>query len=269
MAKLRVRIKLNEGGEGAPLDQLVHAGKELELFLRYLADDAGFSVAKGKWLARKFENESVSFDSEGGGEYTDDQVRTFNAALSYCSSFNPDTDKLNGKVQYRTLLQYSKIAEPLQPHEKIGIGIYEPRAERPNWRTLTKRDATTLHERLTETVTYVGSLRGRIHRLSIETPLEFNVRLLRTNELVPCRASDDLFERVHEAANRQNALVYVRGRITARRIDRHVTSVRVSNVRAAPTLDDESYERFFGLNERYTGHMTTEEFIDEARGYDH
>jgi hypothetical protein len=61
MPLLRVKVVLNEGGEGVPLSQLTDIANEVENFLRYLADDAGIEVNRADWLARAFENKSVRF----------------------------------------------------------------------------------------------------------------------------------------------------------------------------------------------------------------
>jgi hypothetical protein len=99
--------------------------------------------------------------------------------------------------------------------------------------------------------------------------LYFNIRETKSKELVRCDAADDLYDEVHQAMERRGALLYVRGSISVRRIDKAITAVKASAIRVAPPLTDREYERFFGLDPNYTGSQTTEEFIDDARGYDH
>ena len=268
MSKLRVRVKLNDGGEGAPLDQLVKVGAELEKFLRYLAEDSGVSIAQFKWLAREFGNESVSFDSEGDGEFTDDQVQDFNRGLDYCLTFDPDEGLINGAVRHKTLFQFAKIADPLGLHERIGLGVYSPHEEEPQWRELSKRWATTLKDRLDDTVQYTGTLRAKLYSLKLEPPSSFRIRLIRTGELIRCNTSAELFDRICKVAAHRDGLVYIRGKITVRRIDREVASVLALDVKPIKELDDDTYARFFGSDATYTGDLTTEEFVDEARGYD-
>lgn len=268
MAKLRVRIKLNEGGEGAPLEQLVKVGAELERFLRYLAEDSGVSIAKYKWLAREFGNESVSFDSEGDGEFTEEQVRRFNSSLNYCLTFDPNEGLLNGAVKHKTLFQFAKIADPLGLHETIRLGVYSPHGERPQWRELSKRWATTLKDRLDDTIQYTGTVRAKLYSLKLEPPTSFQVRLVRTGDLIRCNASTDLFDHICKVATHKDGLVYIRGKITARRIDRQISSLWALDVKPVQELDDDAYEGFFGIDETYTGDLTTEEFVDEARDYE-
>jgi hypothetical protein len=270
MAKLRVRIVLNKGGEGAPLDQLADVVREIERFLRYLSEDIGLNVPKGRWLARNFENNSVEFDTEDPSEYQADQIGAFNRGFLYCAEFDPaKSSQLNGVVGHRTLTQFASVADALQPHEKIGFGIYRPDGSKPYvWRPLSKRHALSLREALSQTVVYVGALRGHLHNITVEPTLSFQLRLSRTNDLVRCDAHSDLYGTVYDAIKDPDRLLYVRGRITARRIDRGVTAVRATDVKPAPLLTNERYEAFFGSAPNLTGDLAAEAFVDEARSSD-
>ena len=270
MARIRVRIRINEGGEGAPLDQLADIGHEVERFLRLMTQDIGLHVPKGQWIARNFENSSVAFDSEGPAEYSLEQLRDFNATFEYISTFDPERDRLNGSVKHRTVLQFAKIADPLQPHERVSFAIYRPSQDTAtDWRPLTKRRATALKERLVQTLHYVGTLQGQLHNIVVEPSLSFNIRDAQTGELVHCDADDGLYEDLRRAMARRGALLYVRGNIAVRRIDRSITAVKATAIRVAPSLTAQQYDSFFGIAPTYTGELTTEEFIDRARGYDH
>jgi hypothetical protein len=269
MAKLRVRIVLNEGGEGAPLDQLADISREMERFLRYVSEDVGLNVPKGRWLARNFKNKSVEFDSEDPVEYQIDQITAFNRALIYCAEFDPEKSHLNGNIRHRTLAQFASVADALQAHEKVGLGIYRAEGQKPyTWRPLSKRHALTLKESLSQTIAYVGTLRGHIHNITVEPALSFQLRVSRSNDLVRCDADTALYGTVHAAIKNPESLLYVRGRITARRVDHGIMAVRAIDVRAAPILSTERYEAFFGAAPNFTGDLTTEQFIDEARSTD-
>lgn len=269
MAKLRIRLRLNEGGEGAPLDQLVAVSKETERFLRCLAQDVGMAVPKGQWLARNFENGSVSFDSEHAGEWSIAQVKEFNAGFRYVASFEPGRQRFDGGIRHGTLLQYVKITDGLASHEKVGFGLYAPNGNTPDqWHPLTKRQALTLRDQLTEEVTYVGTIQGNIHNFVAELPFRFSLRLSRSGDLVRCDIGEPLYDDLVKTLTRRNALVYVQGRIRARRIDRSIQAVDVFRLKSAPPLSDQAYQSFFGASPNYTGDMSTEQFIEEARSYD-
>jgi hypothetical protein len=78
MSRLRVKLILNEGGEGVPLSQLTDIAEEAEKFLRYLAHDAGLTIQRGEWLARNFVNDSVRFDIEKESFQPIEAVKEFN-----------------------------------------------------------------------------------------------------------------------------------------------------------------------------------------------
>jgi hypothetical protein len=269
MAKLRIRVKLNEGGEGVPLHQMASVARETDRFLRFLAQDMGLSVAKGQLLARNFADGSLSNDVEFPQEYGTDEERQFNAAMDYAATFNPDEQHLNGAVSQRTMLQFAKIADSLAVHEKIAFGLYRQEAQEPYvWRPLTKRRAVSLQEKLFEEALYVGSVRGLIHNLVVETPQWFGLRLMDGGDIIHCDVRrEDVYAQVMEAIGTPGGLVYVRGRVRARRIDRHILGIVAEKIKAAPRLSSSDYERFFGVSPNYTGDLSTEEFIDEARAY--
>jgi len=266
LAKLRIRLKLNEGGEGAPLDQLADIGRQAERFLRFLAADLGMPVPKGEWLARNFLNGSVEFDSEHPAEYTPQQIASFNAAFLEIASLGADDDhQPSAPIQHRTMLQFTRIAESVAVHERVGFGLYRATDRQPyQWRPLSKRDALTIKERLAAEVTYVGATSGRIRDVIVEGTPAFYLRV-RSGDLVRCVVSETLYRETLELIRDRGALVYVHGRIRARRIDRSIREIFVRRIKAAPKLTPEQYEEFFGVDPNYTGELTTEEFIEAAR----
>jgi hypothetical protein len=108
---------------------------------------------------------------------------------------------------------------------------------------------------------------GKIHNVGIED-LWFQLRRSGSNDLVRCDFREALYSEVHEACNRRNALVYVHGLITARRVDQQVTEMRAEKLKVAPSLSDEQYRAFFGADPEYTGNSSSEEFIERNR-YEH
>lgn len=268
MSRLRVKLILNEGGEGVPLSQLTDIAEEAEKFLRYLAQDAGLTVARGEWLARNFTNESVRFDIERDAPIAIDVVKEFNRKLEYVNNVKVDRRKLNGDVRHRTLVQYAKVAEALGPHEKLAFGLYRPDEDNPyRFASLTKREATQLASFLTEEITYKGSIQGQIHNVGV-AELWFQLRRSRSNDLVRCEFKDALYQDVLDACESRHARVYVHGEITARRVDREVSVVKVDRLKVAPRLTDERYQSFFGADPKYTGELSSEDFAERAIGYE-
>lgn len=271
MPLLRVKIILNEGGEGVPLSQLTDIADEAEKFLRYLAEDAGINVERGDWLARNFRNQSVRFDVERETTIPIEAAKEFNRKFEYVDAVMRQRRPLNGEIRHRTMVQYTKVAKALGPHEKLAFGLYradDVTAKRPyKYAPLTKRDAEILSGFLSEEVTYRGSIHGHMHQLGV-AELWFHLREAGSGELVRCDFREDVYRVVVEACERRNALIYVHGRITARRADRAVTRMRVDLIKAAPRLTEEQYLSFFGADPNYTGDMSSEDFIERNR-YEH
>ena len=127
MSRLRIKMILNEGGEGVPLAQLTDIADETEKFLRYLAEEVGVRAQRGEWLARNFQDGSCVFDIEREVLSTDDQAREFNNRIEYINKLKSERRSLNGEVRHRTLFQFTRIAKALGPHEKVTLGLLSTR----------------------------------------------------------------------------------------------------------------------------------------------
>lgn len=272
MSRLRVKLILNEGGEGVPLSQLTDIAEEAEKFLRYLAQDAGLTIQRGEWLARNFVNDSVRFDIEKESFQPIEGVKEFNRLFEFVDSIKANAGLLNGEVRHRTLVQYAKVAEALGPHEKLAFGLYrpdDPDESKPyKFAPLSKREAVNLASFLSQEITYRGSVQGEIHNVGV-ADLNFQLRLSRSKELIRCEFKDSLYEEVIEACERRHSRVFVHGIITARRVDRHILLVKAERLKTAPVLSDARYRSFFGADPNYTGDASSEEFTDRNAGYEH
>lgn len=268
MANLRVRIVINKGREGAPLDKLGQIASEAERFLRLLAEDVGLTIPKGEWLAENFANGSVYFDAVHAAEYEWSQISTFNRGLDYVAAFDPDRQRVDGVASAKTIRQFARIADPLSIDDKVSFGLYEPEGTKvARWKPLSKPLAMKIAKKLDEVIEYHGSVQGAIHAL-FKTEMYFKLRHGLTGELVNCHFRQDLYDQVINALSRQDALVYVGGMIRARRADQSIEAVSVTHIRTAPTLSDEQYRAFFGCAPGLTGPISTEDYIEEARTHD-
>jgi hypothetical protein len=263
---LRVKLILNEGGEGVQLSQLTDIAEEAEKFLRYLAEDSRIAVKRNEWLARNFENKSVRFDVELESSIPVDLAKDFNQNFEYVDRVKNERKALNGAaVKHRTLVQYAKIAKTLGPHEKLAFGLYLPDQEAPyRHLPLTKREAEILSTFLSEEMTYRGSIHGMIHDIGIEE-FFFHLRKATGGNLIRCDFKEPLYQDVHDAAARRHAMVYVHGLVTVRRVDREVTKFNVERIKVAPALSEDRYQAFFGADPDYTGSLSSEDFIERNR----
>lgn len=266
MSRLRIRLVLNEGGEGAPFGQIVDVGREVERFLRYLAQDAGIAIERAEWVARDFENASVRFDIEAPTSVDERAIESFNRKFEYVVAFD-GSKPLDPTVKRRTILQFAKSAAALNAHEKMSFGLYHPGDEKPyEYRHLSKLRAVELQNKLNETLRFITTLQGTIHNLGVEERY-FNLRERKSDKLIRCDFPAQLYNAVHEAATKPNGLVYVRGNVEQRRVDRAVEGMKVKDIKAAPRAPD-VIERLFGQHPDYTGEVTTQEFIDQQWGDD-
>jgi len=138
MSRLRVRIELNRGGVGVPLDKLASVVQQAQSFFRMLGDDVHIDQSQGDWLGFDFDHESLNFTAEFVGAVTQDQVAAFHAA------FDGTTPSRRA-----TIAQFARIADAIEEDEVIGFGLYLNESDDPGeWRCLSRRDALRIAEEI-------------------------------------------------------------------------------------------------------------------------
>ena len=131
MSRLRVRIELNRGGVGVPLDKLASVVQQAQAFFRMLGDDVHIDQRQGEWLGFDFDHESLNFTAEFVGPVTADQVAEFHSAFDGTTPLRRDT-----------IVQFARIADAIEEDEVIGFGLYLNQGDDPaEWRCLSRRDA--------------------------------------------------------------------------------------------------------------------------------
>jgi len=138
MSRLRVRIELNRGGVGVPLNKLASVVQQAQSFFRMLGDDVHIDQSQGDWLGFDFDHESLNFTAEFVGAVTQEQVTAFHAA------FDGTTP-----LRRATIAQFARIADAIEEDEVIGFGLYLNESEDPGeWRCLSRRDALRIAEEI-------------------------------------------------------------------------------------------------------------------------
>jgi len=138
MSRLRVRIELNRGGVGVPLDKLASVVQQAQSFFRMLGDDVHIDQSQGDWLGFDFDHESLNFTAEFVGAVTQEQVAAFHAA------FDGTTP-----LRRATIAQFARIADAIEEDEVIGFGLYLNESDDPGeWRCLSRRDALRIAEEI-------------------------------------------------------------------------------------------------------------------------
>ena len=138
MSRLRVRIELNRGGVGVPLEKLASVVQQAQAFFRMLGDDVHIDQRQGEWLGFDFDHESLNFTAEFVGPVTADQVAEFHSAFDGTTPLRRDT-----------IAQFARIADAIEEDEVIGFGLYLNQGEDPaEWRCLSRRDALRITDEI-------------------------------------------------------------------------------------------------------------------------
>lgn len=138
MSRLRVRIELNRGGVGVPLEKLASVVQQAQSFFRMLGEDVHIDQSQGDWLGFDFDHESLNFTAEFVGPVTQEQVAAFHAA------FDGTTP-----LRRATIAQFARIADAIEEDEVIGFGLYFNEGDDPGeWRCLSRRDALRIAEEI-------------------------------------------------------------------------------------------------------------------------
>src|SRR5512142_135321 len=138
MSRLRVRIELNRGGVGVPLEKLASVVQQAQAFFRMLGEDVHIDQSQGEWLGFDFDHESLNFTAEFVGPVTAEQVGAFHSAF----------DGTTG-LRRATIAQFAHIADAIEEDEVIGFGLYLNEGDDPaEWRCLSRRDALRIAEEI-------------------------------------------------------------------------------------------------------------------------
>jgi len=147
MARLRIRMELNRGGVGVPLNKLASVVNEAQKFFRMLGDDVHIDTAAGEWLGFDFDNKSLNFTAEYVGPVEPAQVLEFQAAFDGVTL-----------MRRATIAQFARIAAAIEEDELIGFGLYQNdrETEPSEWRSLSKRDALRISEEIRQLADRAG-----------------------------------------------------------------------------------------------------------------
>lgn len=267
MGTLRIRIELNKGRVGMPLGKLTHVCHETTCFLAMLCSDLGLPAPKESWLAQEFENASVDFDLCYPEALTDDLAELGRRALRMVFGEAHDDTALALRIGSETRRQYRRIGAALDIDEVAHFGVYRDGEARPqHWFELVHTSEVKNADGLIDRNTY-GEVQGVVNAFFKEhKPPYLRIRELATNELVRCYFQPDKYQAAVELLEDRDAVVFIEGWLKEDAVSGQTREIRVEDFRPAPDFDLALYERTLGSIPDYTGSMSSEDVVKEARG---
>lgn len=269
MALLRVRVELQRPNKGIEMPKLARLAEETQKFLRLVAEDLGIDT-DGTWVAQDFYNQGIGFDAEYQiADIDQPQVDAYIHTIDAVMSVGPERHWSVPRVRPQTLVQSARLATLAADNETVRLGLYNGDTPAVEWRPLTKDRAAAILQHFEDWVTYRGMIQGIIHSLFKESqPSYFDIRDLASGDLIKCFYQPAMYSEVYEALERKDAIVLVGGWIRARRSDRKIADVKVEKIKPTKPLNEAQLRAFFGSAPGWTGDLTTEQFIERARGSD-
>jgi len=260
MAELKIKISLNKGRIGVPLERLAKVADEARKFLEMLAKD--IDLGEGQWIAENFTNESVAYDASYIGETSERALTVGHKALKHLTDPKRTSDDLAYGIRRETFFQFGKMASPLPEDDVLLIGIYNGKPE-PETRILSKERFFAIERQIIEKTTHYGGLQGIITAL-FKGSSTIWVHDLSTGAKVVCEFAPSNYERIWELLKSRDAVVNVEGWITKR--PGEVNHLKIETISPSAEYQAGDLEKFFGIDPNFTGDMSTGEYLDDLRG---
>lgn len=263
MPSLKIRLKLNEGRLGVPLEKLADVAKDMKVFLSMLTADLGFP--NEEWIASNFSNGSVMFDCQRLSVDTKQHERGQQALRSVIT--NDRFNTVNTLIRPATRLQYSQLAKRIDPGEIIKLGLYSNGEVDPKtWYDFSREKAEQIKIEENRKARYYGEIQGRVHSFYKEARRpHLVVRELSTRALVYCYFKREMYNTAVETMNEPDGVIFVEGDVTEDLGKGVIESINVADFRPAPRLEFAFYEASIGSQPRLTGNVTSKEYIERLR----
>jgi hypothetical protein len=267
MRHIRIRVELNKGRVGMPLDKLAVITRETVEFLGSLASDVGLAAPEHAWLAENFDNGSVDFDCRFAVPLEDDRAIRLSSAMRMVFANDYSDAATAMLIRPETRGRFARIARPLDADEVARFGIYrDTMLETVEWFSLTAALAAEIQEPLATTHRSYGEVQGIVHAFFKETERPYlKIRELSTRELVNCYFTRELYRSAVEVLADPDAVVFVEGWTTASAETGHVEEVEVVDFRLAPEFSEDVYRAGLGSQPDFTDKQETSDYIRELR----
>lgn len=250
-----------------PLSKLAHVCTETTSFLAMLCEDLGLPVSGNGWLAQEFENASVDFDLCYPEQLSDNLAELGRRALSMVFADTHEDGALALRIRPETRRQYRRIGSVLDVDEVARFGVYRDGETRPaQWFELAHASEVEIASGLIDRNAY-GEVQGVVNAFFKEhSPPYLRIRELSTNELVKCYFRPDMYQAAVELLEDRDAVVFVEGWLKEDADSGRTREIRVEDFRPAPDFDLAQFRDMLGSIPEYTGQLSSEDAVRNARG---
>ncbi len=265
MPTLRIKIVLNKGRRGIPLNKLASISEETLRFLGMACEDAGVTENPADWLAVNFENGSLIFDCEKPEIADLDVFKRAQLVIQSVIAPNTVPAQFTPHIRPTTKLQYSQIAKRIDADEAIDFGIYRNGEAVPSTlyelnQTVASRIAATIPT----TAQYHGEIQGLVHAFYKEAKKPYLVvRELSTRALIDCFFAPEMYRSAIEVLQERDSVVFVEGEVTESLIKGVVESIQVTDFTLAPKFSISELDAFMGSDPGCTGELSSEDFLSK------
>lgn len=267
MSSLRIRVELNRGRHGMPLDKLVEVTEQTVRFLALFSRDMGLPDSASHWVAERFENGSVDFDCRYAEDIEDSTATRCRQGFHAVFGNDYSVSDIAVFIRPETRRQYTRIARPIDPDEVIVFGLYGNGEAQPSEVfELTKDKAREVEVPQADARVSYGEVQGVTHAFfkEVERPY-LKVRELSTQGLVNCFFPKEMYRNAVELLQDPDAVVFVEGWVKEDPETGFVTEIDVEDFRLAPAFSLEEHRRGVGSVPDYTGALSTGDFLEQVR----
>ena len=268
MAKLRLRVELNKGRTGVPLDKFAHIVTELKKLVEQLGAQAGIPPEKNVWFAHEFANGSGYYTNELAAVAEVEKRERFNGYMRGLTEMSNAVEQSVNDIPPALVEQFRKVTEQLDYDEPIGFGVYDSDLQTdPTWLHASKLSVSAALGDIEFEAKYYGSVLGTIHSLNKgSSPPFLNVRDLVSGELVKCVYTPrEHYAAITKLLQKEDSLVYVHGLVTVSLVTKRIEHIDSDRFEVAPEYRDRDLNSFVGSFPSITGGLTTKQYIAKIR----
>ncbi len=261
----RIRVTLNKGRKGVPLEKLAAIAEETAKFLTDLGEDLGTSGENG-WVADNFANGSVVFDLEDPTIPEQESDRWRRGLRAVMANDFGDAE-INLLITRTTRQQYAAIGRVIDADEVVEFGVYRNGTSAGIESYVLVRQPEEPADIGPINYTYFGEIQGVVHALFKEAKNpRLSIRELATRELVDCYFSTSLYADAVEVLRDPDAIVFVEGDVTESAESGRVVKIEVKHFKVAPRFDLAEFENMIGkFPGALTGGRPTSQVMDDFR----